>query len=181
MAVCNKGIYRQRSPLPEEKEERPLPVRCKARSPLRLEKIFPASTPLCPRETRSVDAVLVRDARLPPSCWRAGWLLRQIEDLCWRELTAETHPFPRRLRPDHTGHPGYVLEEIGNFALRLCPCSSMPQPAPCIPQGTILQPTGFIINHNSYLVTESAVVISRDGALFPQSPKFLGIFPPENL
>ena len=146
-----------------------------------LEEVRAPSCPLCPRETRNIDALLVRDARLPMTCWREGWVLREIEDGVWLTITAETHPFPRRLRPDHWGHPGYVLEEVGNYALRLCPCTSLRQSGQRIPRGAVLQPTGVVTDRDTYLVEGSAAVISRDGAPFPQYPRFLGMFPPENL
>lgn len=142
-----------------------------------LEDVRAPSSPLCSRDMRNIDAVLVRDARLPLTFWREGWVLREIEDGTWLTLTAETHAFPRRLRSDHVGHPGYVLEEIGNYALRLCPCSSLPQPGPRVPKGTVLQPTGFVNERDTYLVEGSSAVISRDGAIFRQYPRFLGIFP----
>lgn len=154
----------------------------KERARQMLEEVRAPSSSLCPRETRNIDALLVRDARLPMTCWREGWVLREIEDGVWLTITAETHPFPRCLRPNHRGHPGYVLEEIGNYALRICPCSSLPQSGPLIPWGAVLQPTGVINDRDTYLVEGSAVVLSRDGAPFQQHPpRFLGIFPPEKL
>lgn len=154
----------------------------KKRSSLLLSKVFPpASSPLHPRNERPVDAVLVLNARLPPVFWRRGWLLRQIKDTLWREFTAETQTFPRTLTSRRKGHPAYVLEEIGNYALRICPCTSRPQAGPFIPEGTVLQPTGFVCDRRSTLVMASAPVIARNGALFDQYPQFLGILPPEQL
>ncbi len=180
MAVSKKKTFR-RNDASEEEYGRSRSGRPKARSALRLERIRPASTPLRSRDARAIAAVLVRDARLPPVFWGTGWVLRQIEDTCWLTITAEAQPFPRRLRPDHTGHPAYVLEEIGNYALRICPCTSLPQPGPRIPRGAVLQPTGVVCDRDSFLVTGSTSVISRASAIFSRIPAFLGIFPPEKL
>lgn len=175
----SKKIFSRRNDTSEMEKKIPLLSRPKAHSSLRLDKIFPPASPLRPKDTRSIETVLVQNARVPSVFWSAGWLLREIEDVCWLTITEDS--FPRRLRPDHKGHPGYVLEEIGNYALRLCPCSSLPQSSPYIPQGTVLQPTAFIISSDSYVVEKCSSVIPRDDTTFSKIPKFLGVFPPEKL
>ena len=172
----NKKTFRQES-APETDKELPLPR--KARSPLLLEKIRPPASRLRPKDTRPIGAALVRDARVPSVFWSAGWVLREIEDTCWLTITEQS--FPRRLRPDHKGHPGYVLEEVDIYALRLCPCSSLPQRCPSIPRGAVLQPTGFVNDRETFVIEGCASVIPRDDAIFSQIPAFLGIFPPEKL
>ena len=151
------------------------------KSRLRLENLFAQSMPLNARNERPIEPALVLDARIPVTFWRTGWFLRQIEDLCWLELTRETRTFPQTLRREHRGHPGYVIEEIGNFAVRLCPCSTKGLRGPFIPRGVRLQVTGLETDVRSYVVVACSSVIPREGDIFGETPQFLGIFPPDQL
>ncbi|MBQ9405300.1 MAG: hypothetical protein IJU37_01005 [Desulfovibrio sp.] len=125
---------------------------------------------------------LVLYARIPLQYWACGWLFKAIDDILWRSITSEARDtFPATLREDHTTHPGYVLRDIGNYGVELCPLTSRPKPGQRIPAGTRLQPTGFVLEKDSYPVFRAATVLPRKNGIFPKLPQFLGIFPPHEL
>jgi len=155
------------------------------KSSLLLAEVFPPISGT-PKTQRRAEPFMVAEARIPMMYWEKGWVFRNIEDVVWRAVTsapaseAET-VFPATLRRDHTTHPGYVVEEVGNYALRLCPLTSRRQKAPYIPADTILEKTGFRIDQNSYLVLRSAALLPRKAGFFPRLPQFLGICPEQSL
>ncbi len=139
-----------------------------------------------PRTGRDAENVMVAGARLPMDYWEGGWVFRGIEDLAWRAITTAEETgseqiFPATLRPNHKSHPAYVLSEVGNYALRICPLTSRPQTSPYIPDNAILEKTGFRMDRDSFLVLGASVVLPRRAGLFPQLPVFLGIWPPDRL
>ena len=91
--------------------------------------------------------------RHPMQFWFPGWLFKEIADSTWRLVTSKaSHIFPTTLREDHYSHPGYVLREIGNYAVELCPLTTCRQNAPYIPAETRLESTGHPWPKDSYLV-----------------------------
>lgn len=174
MSVRNNKSYRY-----SDEDERRQSEPHKKRAHLLLEDLFPSRK--ASLDTRDITPVLVLDARVPLAFWRQGWVLRQIEDVHWKEITKDSpEPFPRNLRSDRKGHPAYVLQEIGNYALKICPCSSQHQSCLRIPKGAILKPTGLLMSKDSYIIERSAVTLPRSSR-FPRIPEFLGIFPVEDL
>ncbi len=151
------------------------------KSSLLLAEVFPPISGT-PKTQRSAEPVMVAEARIPMMYWEERWVFRNIEDIVWRTVTAEPASeaetvFPTTLRRDHRSHPGYVLEEVGNYALRICPLTSRRQNTPYIPAGTILEKTGFRMDRDSFLVLSAVAVLPRRIKFFSRLPQFLGICP----
>ena len=116
--------------------------------------------------------------RHPVKFWSTGWLFKEIADTTWQLVTSKaSHIFPATLREDHRGHPGYVLREIGNYAVELCPLTTRRQNAPHIPAGTTLEATGRRWDRDSYLVEAASSSLSRRKGVFDKLPEYLGILP----
>ena len=152
-------------------------------SGLSLDEVFPNSMSLKARDERPIDVALVPNASIPVSFWRIGWFLTGIDDNSWRCVTSEseTETFPKTLRKRHRTHPGYVFEEIGNYAIKLCPCTTKGRWDPCIPRGCKLQVTDVEMTVTSYVLLRCACNIPRNSYLFGKKPRFRGVFPPEQL
>ena len=128
--------------------------------------------------------LMTAEARLPIKYWSPGWIFRQILDTFWWELTGQAaNRFPATFRKDqgHFGHPGYVLAEIGDYQITLCPMSTRHHGKRYVRAGTRLEVTGHIFDKDSYLVESALINLPRKAGLFADLPRFLGICPPDKL
>lgn len=136
------------------------------------------------KNLKDITPLLVFKAKLPVEYWSEGWLFSGISDLLWRVITAEIpEPFPKTLRAkeEHYTHYGYVIREISNTSIELCPLSSKNftgEAACSIPAGRKLDITGHVLEQTSYLVQRAISQIPRNSNIFKVLPTFLGVYPP---
>ena len=170
--------FSSQGPHPKKRKKKPQKARKTSGSVL-LEAIF--------TDDESADAkspcppgLLTLPGSHPVKFWSTGWLFKEIADSTWQLVTSKaSHIFPATLREDHHGHPGYLLREIGNYAVELCPLTSCRQNAPYIPKGTTLEETGrtWDSDRDSYLVEAASSSIARRKGFFAKLPEYLGILP----
>ncbi len=131
-----------------------------------------------PKRVRGLPP-LKKDDRPPMEYWRKGWVFKNVQDLIWQNITEGA--FPDYV---HTTHPGYVLQEIGDYGIALCPLTTHPkkkQRKRLIPKGKLLDVTGHVMDKDSYLVERAISRLPRCGQIFKRNPSFLGVYPPEKL
>ena len=152
----------------------------KKKSRLLAEALYKSDLTPQEKNQRDVTPILVPEAKLPIKFWETGWVFKAIDDMDWRVLT--NNVFPATLRKDHKTHPGYIFREIGDYALMLCPLSSIGwKKFKFIPEGAVLEITKIKMDKKSYVIDRASSLLPRYNRLFYSNPKFLGIYPPEKL
>lgn len=122
--------------------------------------------------------------RIPMKYWSTGWVFREIDDHDWHTLTIDSEErFPECFRKNHFGHPAYILDEIGDYNIVLCPLSTSKRNLGCqyIPEKAILEQTGYGWEMRSYVVCRASTRIRRDDRNLQRLPRFLGVFPSHKL
>ena len=115
--------------------------------------------------------------------WSTGWIMQFLRDKYWKTTTGGG--FPGKFNdgdPEgiYHGHPLYVLRELGNFHMELCPMTTRCSKMPYIPEGSVLEVTGVVQEKNSYVLTRYTIKLGRN-ARFPKPPSFKGVWQPEKL
>jgi len=139
----------------------------------------PRAEPVGTPKHQLYSTPLRKNSKYPLVYWGKGWFFFGMKNDHWAALTAKSRqPFPIQAK---NTHPGYVLEEVGDCLVSLCPCSShcWDRPKAWIPKGAELTPTGYVMDRDTYILVRSAVQVPRKGEW--RGARFMGIFPPEKL
>lgn len=143
-----------------------------------------ANIPGMEKSERDISPLLMAFARIPMEYWDTGWIFIAIGDRHWERFTRNSpHVFPATFREDKFTHPGYIIRNISNFAVEICPLSTknFNRNPKFIPGGQKLGKTNFELKENNYLVLNSVSVLPRNNLIFESLPPFIGVYPPEKL
>ena len=114
-------------------------------------------------------------SRLPIYLWDEDMLFYGADDFWLREMTGA---FPSTLRKDKKTHPVFILSRTGNFALKLCPCSTKVNNGRYIVRGCKLKMTGNTTDKDSYILSGYSFNLPVNQSIQPKL-KFGGKVPPE--
>ncbi|KMY68946.1 hypothetical protein AAU61_05125 [Desulfocarbo indianensis] len=98
---------------------------------------------------------------LPLLAWPERGLFVGAKDASLRQFTQGG--FHARSGEAPGSHPIFVLQQLGNLAHRVCPCSTRKYANKrAIPQGCVLEHTLYVVRERTYLVEDCVFPVPRD-------------------
>ncbi len=92
------------------------------------------------------------------------------------ELRAITGSFPKSIKGPKSSHPIFILQSLGNFGFRVCPCSSKRHRGRYIKKGCVLDETDIVTDRDSFLIEEYSFALSSNSPV-ESKLRFMGKVP----
>lgn len=100
--------------------------------------------------------------RIPFALWEDRFFFRGALNTVLREKTGS---FPCKLGKKGETHPVFLLQKVGNYAFRTCPCTSKRKPGVrYVRMGCILEYTKREMDKDSYILEQYSFNLSADEA-----------------